>query len=69
MGRAATAPELAHPGVDFDLVSASPIPLPGETIVPRALTVDEIKEYVSLFVTAAENAVNKAGFDGVEVHW
>lgn len=68
MGRAATTPELAHPGVDFDLVSASAIPLPGETITPRALTVEEIHEYVSLFVIAAENAVHKAGFDGVEVH-
>ncbi|KAJ7131389.1 hypothetical protein C8R44DRAFT_613292 [Mycena epipterygia] len=68
MGRAATTPELAHPGVDFDLVSASAIPLPGETITPRELTVEEIHEYVSLFVTAAENAVHKAGFDGVEIH-
>ncbi|KAJ7745581.1 FMN-linked oxidoreductase [Mycena maculata] len=68
MGRAATTPALAAPGVAFDLVSASPIPLPGETIVPRALTVAEIKEYVALFVAAAKNAVNKAGFDGVEVH-
>ncbi|KAJ7083910.1 hypothetical protein C8R43DRAFT_909410 [Mycena crocata] len=68
MGRAATSPELANPDVGFDLVSASAIPLPGQTITPRALTVPEIQEYVQLFVTAAENAVNKAGFDGVEVH-
>ncbi|KAJ7159250.1 hypothetical protein C8R43DRAFT_882010 [Mycena crocata] len=68
MGRAATAPVLADLNVDFDLISASAIPLPGETITPRALTVPEIQEYVQLFVTAAENAVNKAGFDGVEIH-
>ncbi|KAJ7697870.1 FMN-linked oxidoreductase [Mycena rosella] len=68
MGRAATAPELANPGVDFDLVSASAIPLPGETITPRPLTIPEIQEYVRIFVAAAENAVNKAGFDGVEIH-
>ncbi|KAJ7615552.1 FMN-linked oxidoreductase [Roridomyces roridus] len=67
MGRAATSPELLNPDVDFDLVSASAIPLPGETIVPRELTVDEIKEYVEFFVAAAQNAM-KAGFDGVEIH-
>ncbi|KAJ7856298.1 FMN-linked oxidoreductase [Mycena leptocephala] len=68
MGRAATAPELADPNVEFDLVSASAIPLPGETITPRALTVEEIQEYVSIFVQAAKNAVDRAGFDGVEIH-
>ncbi|KAJ7800195.1 hypothetical protein B0H14DRAFT_1695551 [Mycena olivaceomarginata] len=67
MGRAATAPELADPNVDFDLVSASAIPLPGETIIPRALTIEDIQEYVQMFVQAAKNAV-RAGFDGVEIH-
>ncbi|KAF7376949.1 FMN-linked oxidoreductase [Mycena sanguinolenta] len=38
MGRAATTPELADPSMDFDLVSASAIPLPGETITPREMT-------------------------------
>ena len=28
----------------------------------------EIKEYVQLFTTAASDAVNRAGFDGVEIH-
>lgn len=28
----------------------------------------EIKEYVQLYVTAAKNAVERAGFDGVEIH-
>ncbi|KAF7376948.1 FMN-linked oxidoreductase [Mycena sanguinolenta] len=68
MGRAATTPELADPNVDFDLVSASAIPLPGETITPREMTVEDIQEYVQLFVTAAKNAVERAGFDGVEIH-
>ena len=35
---------------------------------PRTLTVEEIKEYVKLYATAAKNAVLKAGFDGVEIH-
>ncbi|KAJ6484041.1 FMN-linked oxidoreductase, partial [Mycena sanguinolenta] len=68
MGRAATAPELADPNADFDLVSASAIPLPGETITPCEMTVEDIQEYVQLFVEAAKNAVERAGFDGVEIH-
>ena len=28
----------------------------------------EVKEYVGWYVQAAENAVHRAGFDGVEVH-
>jgi NADPH2 dehydrogenase len=36
--------------------------------VPRALTVEEIGEYMQLFATAARNAVLRAGFDGVEIH-
>jgi NADPH2 dehydrogenase len=36
--------------------------------VPRALTVEEIGEYVRLYATAARNAVFGAGFDGVEIH-
>ncbi|KAG1766788.1 oxidoreductase, partial [Suillus occidentalis] len=34
---------------------------------PRALTTDEIKEYVATYVAAAKNAI-RAGFDGVEFH-
>ncbi|KAJ7485334.1 hypothetical protein FB451DRAFT_1337587 [Mycena latifolia] len=41
---------------------------PRPDAVPRAMTVDEIKEYSELFATAASNAVHKAGFDGVEIH-
>ena len=36
--------------------------------MPRALTVEEIAEYVQLFASAARNAVLGAGFDGVEIH-
>jgi NADPH2 dehydrogenase len=32
------------------------------------MTIDEIKEYSTLFGIAASNAVHKAGFDGVEIH-
>ena len=55
----------------FDLVAPSPIPLShsgeGEVVVPRELTVAELKEYVELYTKAASNAI-EAGFDGVEVH-
>ncbi|KAL9556713.1 hypothetical protein PS6_002193 [Mucor atramentarius] len=41
----------------------------GETFeTPRALEVDEIQEIVQDFCQAAINAVEKAGFDGVEIH-
>ena len=34
---------------------------------PRSLTVEEVKAYVQWYATAADKAVNKAGFDGVEL--
>ncbi|KAJ3994556.1 hypothetical protein F5050DRAFT_462708 [Lentinula boryana] len=71
LGRAA---EYEDPGLQdesqpFEYVSASDIQLFGlKDKPPRPLTVSEIKEYVLDFGKAAANAVNKAGFDGVEVH-
>jgi NADPH2 dehydrogenase len=35
---------------------------------PHLLTKSEIAEYVQLYVTASRNAVERAGFDGVETH-
>ena len=72
-GRAANPDVLQEEG-GYQHVAPSPIPLengsPSSTPphVPRALTVEEIREYVQLFATAARNAVNGAGFDGVEIH-
>ncbi|MFE9579330.1 alkene reductase [Nocardia sp. NPDC006044] len=57
-------------------VAPSPIPLPGtihtpsghqDAVVPRELTVDEIRATIADFATAARNAID-AGFAGVEVH-
>lgn len=57
-------------------VSSSAIAIDGEVhtlngkkahVTPRALTDEEIPQYVELFKTAAVNA-REAGFDGVEVH-
>lgn len=77
IGRAAN-PKILEKEGGHPLVAPSPIPLPTKTDdktsstppppIPRALTVDEIKEYVRLYATAAENAVLRAGFDGVEIH-
>jgi len=68
----------AHPLLNDgkESVSASAIAIDGEThtpegkkpyAVPRALTVEEIKDIVNDFRQAAINA-KEAGFDGVEIH-
>ena len=67
LGRAAPPKAIIEEGFDYVSSSASPLAEFGES-VPRALTVEEIKEYIQLFAQAAENAVLKAGFDGVQVH-
>jgi len=79
LGRAAIPDVLEKEG-GHPLVAPSAIPLPTKTnnnddstpspppIPPRALTVEEIEECVRLYASAAENAVLRAGFDGVEIH-
>ncbi|KAJ8522236.1 hypothetical protein ONZ45_g1185 [Pleurotus djamor] len=67
IGRPAVPALLAAQGLPY--VSASDVPLSTQPDpAPRPLTIPEIKEYVQVFVTAASNAVNRAGFDGVEIH-
>ena len=68
LGRAAYPAQLASEDPSFPYVSAGNIRLEGRDVTPRALTVEEIKQYVQLYATAASNAVHKAGFDGVEIH-
>ena len=48
-------------------MSCSPIPDPWNKEIPRAITVDEIHEFVQQFASTALRA-KKAGFDGVEIH-
>jgi NADPH2 dehydrogenase len=74
LGRTADPDVLQEEG-GYPHIAPSPIPLDNPVIpsstpppVPRALTVEEIGEYVQLFATAARNAVVRAGFDGVEIH-
>ncbi|KAF8057173.1 hypothetical protein FPV67DRAFT_1456400 [Lyophyllum atratum] len=69
LGRTADPAALAAEDFSFPLVAPSPIPLSSRPAdIPRELIVDEIQEYVQLFAQAAKNAVEKAGFDGVEIH-
>ena len=58
--------EADNPGQNVVPVGPSTVEVRG--VVPRPLTVPEIKEYVNWFQRAAEVAVNQAGFDGVMVH-
>jgi len=39
-----------------------------EFVEPRALTTEEVRQTIQDFATAAKNAVEQAGFDGVELH-
>ena len=52
-----------------ELVGPSAIPISPSDQTPRPLTVEEIKTYVQWYAIAADKAVNKAGFDGVELHF
>ncbi|OJT04885.1 hypothetical protein TRAPUB_4357 [Trametes pubescens] len=67
IGRATEVEELAKDG-DYPYLAPSAVPLKGRDIAPRPMTVDEIKQHVEGFATAAKNAVFGAGFDGVEIH-
>jgi NADPH2 dehydrogenase len=79
LGRAASAEQLKREDPSFDYVGAGDVPLPrkpqqqqrengDEAQRPRALTKPEIAEYVRLYATAACNAIERAGFDGVEIY-
>ncbi|OJI97589.1 hypothetical protein ASPVEDRAFT_37014 [Aspergillus versicolor CBS 583.65] len=65
MGRVASVEGAIKDGVD--IVAPSAIPIDEDASVPRAMTVEEIKQSVRDFADAARNAI-RAGFDGVEVH-
>lgn len=53
---------------EHDFVSASPIKMYPEGPTPRPMTEEEIVQTINDYATAAKNAVEKAGFDGVEIH-
>ncbi|KAK1053585.1 hypothetical protein LTR74_016266 [Friedmanniomyces endolithicus] len=67
LGRAASAEVKTKEGTG-DVVSASEVPMADNSPKPRALSEEEIKTYIKAYVSAAKNAVEGAGFDGVELH-
>ncbi|KAK3068975.1 Chanoclavine-I aldehyde reductase fgaOx3 [Teratosphaeriaceae sp. CCFEE 6253] len=67
LGRAAN-PDVKKAEGTGDLVSASDVPMSDDSPAPRALTEEEIQQYIRDYATAATNAVQGAGFDGVEIH-
>ena len=68
LGRAAYPDNLTkigpHPYVAPSAINLSDRP----GLIPRELTIADIKQYVDDYATAARNAVFKARFDGVEIH-
>ncbi|ANB11500.1 Oye2p [Sugiyamaella lignohabitans] len=66
LGRAAEPKVLESEGLKDQYVSASNVAM-ADKIAPRALTKDEIKEYVQHYVQAAKNSI-AAGAAGVEIH-
>ena len=68
-GRAAEVGLLKAEDPSFEFVGASAVPISPSDPAPRPMTVEEIKAYVQWYGDAADRAVNKAGFDGVELHF
>lgn len=66
LGRAGSAKVLVKDG--FDVVSSSDIPIHEDDPKPRPLREEEIWGFIQDYANAARNAVEKAGFDGVEIH-
>lgn len=50
------------------LLSSSAVAIDATREVPEAMTEDEIRETIADYAAAARNAVEQAGFDGVEIH-
>ncbi|EOD45717.1 putative nadh:flavin oxidoreductase nadh oxidase family protein [Neofusicoccum parvum UCRNP2] len=68
LGRAANPEVLEKEGLKDQFVSSSAVPMGDGSPTPRALSEEEIQSYIQDYAQAAKNAVEKAGFDGVEVH-
>jgi NADPH2 dehydrogenase len=65
LGRAADPKVLEASG--DRVVSSSDVPLTGDSTLPRPLTEEDIRGFITDYVVAAKNAI-EAGFDGVEIH-
>ena len=67
LGRAATKADMDARGLPFVSSSAVADPTCNDGALPRALTKEEIKQYVKDYAQAAKNAI-EAGADGIEIH-
>lgn len=67
LGRTAN-PEVKKKEGTGDVVSASNVPENSDKPEPRPMSEEEIQEYIKDYATAAKNAVEGAGFDGVGKH-
>ncbi|EMD36593.1 hypothetical protein CERSUDRAFT_115632 [Gelatoporia subvermispora B] len=67
-GRATYLDALEAEDPSLPYISASDVKLSTRPVAPRPLTISEIQDYIRTFADAAKNAVERAGFDGVEVH-
>jgi NADPH2 dehydrogenase len=65
MGRAADVEVAQKEG--FTIVAPSAIPMGEGSVMPQAMTINDIKQTVQDFADASKNAI-QAGFDGVEIH-
>ncbi|KAI5886287.1 FMN-linked oxidoreductase, partial [Schizophyllum commune H4-8] len=68
LGRTAVTSELKEDDPSYEYIAPSAVQLTGHDDIPRPLCVPEIKQYVQWYAIAARNAVERAGFDGVEIH-
>ena len=68
IGREVDPDILATVDPAFPYISASGIPVEGRSRPPRALTREEIQEYVRTFAQVAKTAMEVAGFDGIEIN-
>jgi NADPH2 dehydrogenase len=66
LGRAASADFMKKKGLD--VVSSSDVPISKNSSVPRPLKEEEILKTIGEYAQAAKDAVEIAGFDGVEIH-
>jgi NADPH2 dehydrogenase len=67
LGRSASKAVLQAHDSSYEVVGAGDIPYTGGD-PPRPMTLEEIREYVGWYAKAAKDGVEKAGFDGVEIH-
>ncbi|KAL0574358.1 hypothetical protein V5O48_007600 [Marasmius crinis-equi] len=67
LGRRAIPDVLKAIDPSFDVISAGDIPTK-DGPATRGITKNEIKENINFFRTAASNAIERVGFDGVEIH-